>query len=122
MIDTDCRSRIVENFQKSRDEAMILFNAVRYAFNALAVKKGRISYLWYDKPEHDYAQRYVQSYTEKYWVSSRQYTDAIANQEAMHSSAVAKAASEFVDVMLGHCAVQPGGRLKSNKTTDGQTI
>ena len=91
---TDCRSRLVENFQKSREEGQDFVNAVCYASNALPVKRRRSSYLWYDNPELDNARRQVQSCTDKYGVSSRQYTDAITNQEA---SAAAKAASEIMD-------------------------
>ena len=93
----DCRSRFVENFQKSREEGQDFVNAVRYASNALPVKRRRSSYLWYDKPEIDNARRQVQSCTDKYGVSSRQYADAITNLEALHASAAAKAASEIID-------------------------
>ena len=51
---TDCRSRFDENFQKSREEGQDFVNAVRYALNALPVRKSRSSYLWYDNPELDY--------------------------------------------------------------------
>ena len=34
---TDCRSRFVENFQKSREEGQDFVNAVRYASNALII-------------------------------------------------------------------------------------
>ena len=94
---TDCRSRFVENFQKSRDEGQDFVNAVRYASNALPFKRRRSSYLWYDNPELDNARRQVQSCTDKYEVSSRQYTDAIKNLEALHASAAAKAASEIMN-------------------------
>ena len=94
---TDCRSRFVENFQKSREEGQNFVNAVRYASNALPVKKRRLSYLWYDNAELDYARRQVQRCTDKYGVSSRQYSDAIINLEALHASAAAKAASEIID-------------------------
>ena len=57
----------------------------------------RSSYLWYDNPELDNARRHVQSCTDKYGVSSRLYADAIANLEALHASAAAKAASEIID-------------------------
>ena len=47
--------------------------------------------------ELDNARRQVQSCTDKYGVSSRQYTDAITNMEALHASAAAKTASEIID-------------------------
>ena len=97
ILNTDCRSRFVENFQKSREEGKDFVNAVRYASNALPFKWRRSSYLWYDNPELDYARRQVQSCTDKYGVSSRQYADAITNLEALHASAAAKAASEIID-------------------------
>ena len=71
--------------------------AVRYASNALPVKRRRSLHLWYDNPELDNARRQVQSCTNKYGVSSWQYADAIANLEALHASAAAKAASEIID-------------------------
>ena len=94
---TDCRSRFVENFQRSREEGQDFVNAVRYASNALPFKRRRSSYLWYDNPELDNARRQVQSCTDKYGVSSRQYTDATTNLEALHASAAAQAASEVID-------------------------
>ena len=54
---TDCRSGLVENFQKSREECQDFVNAVCYASNALPAKKRRSSYFWYDNPELDYARR-----------------------------------------------------------------
>ena len=99
---TDCRSRFVENFQKSHEEGQHFVNAVRYASNALPVKRRRSSYLWYDNPELDNARRQVQSCTEKYGDSSRQYVDAITNLEAMHASAAARAASEIIDELGLH--------------------
>ena len=94
---TDCRSRFVENFQKSREEGQDFVNAVRYASNALPVRRRRSSYLWYDNSELDNARRQVQSCTDKYGVSSQQYADDITNLEALHISAAAKAASEIID-------------------------
>ena len=94
---TDCRSRFVENFQKSREEGKDFVNAVRYASDALPVKRRWSTYLWYDNPELDNARRLVQSCTDKYGVSSHQYTDAITNLEALHASAAAQAASEIID-------------------------
>ena len=94
---TDCRSRFIENFQKSREEGQDFVNAVRYASNTLPFKMRRSSYLWYDNPELGNARRLVQSCTDKYGVSSRQYANAITNLEALHTSAVAKAASEIID-------------------------
>ena len=94
---TEGRSRFVENLQKSREEGQDFVNAVRYASNALPFKRRRSSYLWYDNPELDNARRQVRSCTDKYGVSSRQYADAIANMEALHASAAAKAASEIMD-------------------------
>ena len=94
---TDCRSRFVENFRKSRDKGQDFVNAVRYASNDLTVKKRRSSYFWHDNPELHYTRRQVQSCTNKYGVSSRQYADAIANLEALHASTAAKAASEIID-------------------------
>ena len=93
----NCRSRFVENFQKSREEGQDFVNAVRYASNALPVKKRRSSYLWYDNPELDNARRQVQSCTDKYGDSSRQCTNAITNLEALHASAAALAASDVID-------------------------
>ena len=55
------------------------------------------SHLWYDNPELDNVRRQVQSFTDNHGVSSRQYTDAITNIEALHASAAAKAASEIID-------------------------
>ena len=86
-----------KNFQKSREEGQDFVNAVRYASNALPFKKGRSSYLWYDNPELDHARRQVQSCTDKYGVSSRQYAYGITNLEALHTSAAAKAASEIIN-------------------------
>ena len=60
-------------------------------------KRRRSSYLWYDNPELYNARRQVQSCTDKYGVSSRQYADATTNLEALHASADAKAASEIID-------------------------
>ena len=94
---TDCRSRFVENFQKSRDEGQDFVNAVRYSSNALPVTKRLSSYLWYYSPEPDYAWSQVQSCTEKYGDSSRQYADTITNLEALHASATVKAAYEIID-------------------------
>ena len=94
---TDCRSRFVENIQKSREDGQDFVNAVRYASNALPVKKGQSSYLWYDNPEPDYARMQVQSCTDKYRDSSRQYANAITNLETYHASAAAEAASEIID-------------------------
>ena len=48
---SDCRSRFVENFQRSREEGQDFVNAIRYASNALPFKRRRSSYLWYDNPE-----------------------------------------------------------------------
>ena len=42
---TDCRSRFVDNFHKSREEGLDFVNAVRYASNALPFKRRRSSYL-----------------------------------------------------------------------------
>ena len=70
---------------------------MRYASNALPVKKKQSSHLWYDKPELDNARRQVQSCTDKYGVSSWHYTDAITNMEALHASAAAKATCEIID-------------------------
>ena len=94
---TDCRSRFVENFQRSREEGQDFVNAVLYASNALPFKRRRSSYLWYDIPELDNARRQVQSCTDKPGVSSRQYADATTNLEALHASAAAQAASEILD-------------------------
>ena len=94
---TDCRSRFVDNFQKSREEGQDFVNAIRYASNALPVKRRQSSHLWYDNPELDNARRQVQSCTDKYGVSSRQYADAITNMETLHASAAAKAAYEIID-------------------------
>ena len=94
---TDCRSRFVENFKKSREEGQDFVNAVRHASNALHVKWRQSSYLWYDNLELDNSRRQVQSCTDKYGVSSRQYADAITNLEALHASAAAKAAYEIID-------------------------
>ena len=58
---TDCRSRLVENFQKSHEEGQDFVNAVRHATNALPFKRRRSSYLWYDNPELDNSRRQVQS-------------------------------------------------------------
>ena len=93
---TDCRSRFVENFQRSCDDPDFV-DVVCYASNTLPVKKRRASYLWYDNPELDYARRQIQCCTDKYRDSSRQYADAIANLEVLHASAAAKTASEIVD-------------------------
>ena len=93
---THCRSRFVENFQKSR-EGQDFVNAVRYASNALPFKRRRSSHLWYDNPELDNARRQVQSCTDKHGVSSWQYNDAITNLEVLHASAAAKTASEIMD-------------------------
>ena len=97
LVNTDCRSRFVENIQKSREEGQDFVNAVRYASNALPFKRRRTSYLWHDNPELDYARRQVQSCTDKYGVSSQQYADATTNLEALHASAAAKAAYEIID-------------------------
>ena len=94
---SDCRSRFVDNFQKSREEGQDFVNAIHYASNALPVKRRQSSHLWYDNPELDNARRQVQSCTDKYGVSSRQYADAISNMEALHASAAAKAAYEIID-------------------------
>ena len=94
---TDCTSRFVKNFQKSREESQDFVNAARHASNALPVKKRRSSYLWHDNPELDYARRQVQSCTDKYRDSCRHYTDAITNLEALHASSVAKTASGIID-------------------------
>ena len=94
---SDCRSRFVENFQRSREEGQYFVNAVRYASNALPLNRRRSSYLWYDSPELDNAWKQVQSSTDKYGVSSRQYTDATTNLEALYVSAAAQAASEIID-------------------------
>ena len=94
---SDCRSRFIENFQKSREEGQDFVNAIRYASNALPVKRRQSSHLWYDNPELDNARRQVQSCTDKYEVSSRQYADAMSNMEALHASAAAKAAYEIID-------------------------
>ena len=118
---TDCGSRFVENFQNSREEGQDFVNAVRYASNALPVKRRRSSYLWYDNPELDNVRRQVQSCTDKHGVSSRQHADAITNLEALHASAAAKAACEIID-RFAHRAVQTDGRLESNKPTDWQEI
>ena len=85
------------HFPKSRDEDQDFANAVRYASNVLPVKNRRSSYLWYDNLELEYARRQVQSCTNKYGVSCRQYSDAITNREALHATAAAKAASEIMD-------------------------
>ena len=80
------------------------------------VKKGRILSMLYVMPRTlyhsrggghhisgmtslkiDNARRQLQSCTDKYGVSSRQYADAISNLEALHASAAAKAASEIID-------------------------
>ena len=94
---TDCGSRFVENFQRSREEGQDIVNAVRYASNALPFKRRQSSYLWYDSTEHDNARRQVQSCTGKHGVSSQQYSDATTNLEALHASAAAQAASEILD-------------------------
>ena len=94
---TVCRSLFVENFQKSHDEGQYILCAVRYASNALPVRKWRSSYLWIYKPELDYARMQVQGCTDKFVDSSRQHTDAITNMEALHASAAAKAASGIID-------------------------
>ena len=92
----DCRSQFVANFQKSCDEGQALVNAVRYDSIALPVMKrrhlisGMITIL-------NYARRQVQSSTDNYGDSSRQYADAITNQDALHASAATKAASEIID-------------------------
>ena len=99
---TDCRSRFVENFLKSREESQDFSNAVRYASNALPIKKRRSSHHWFDKPELDYARRLVQSCTDKYGVSCRQYSDAIANLEALPASSAAKTASDIIDEIVSH--------------------
>ena len=74
-----------------------ILSAVRYASNALPVKRRRSSYLWYDNPELDNARRQIQSCTDKYGVSTWQYVDAITNLEALLASAAAKAAYEIID-------------------------
>ena len=94
---TDCRSRFVEKFQRSREEGQDFVNAVRYASNALPFKRRRSSYLWHDSPELDNAQRQVQSCNDKHGVSSRQYADATTNLEALHASAAAQSAYEILD-------------------------
>ena len=94
---TDCRSRFVENFQKSRDEGHDFVNVVRHALNALPVMKRRPSFIWYDNHELDYARRQAQCCSIKYGVSSQMYDDTITNLEALHASAAAKAASEIID-------------------------
>ena len=94
---SDCRSRFFDNFQKSREEGQDFVNTIRYASNALPFKRRQSSHHWYDNPELDNARRQVQSCTDKYGVSSRQYADAISNIEALHASAAAKAASEIID-------------------------
>ena len=94
---TDCISRFVDNFQRSREEGQDFVNAVRYASNALPVKRRQSSHLWYDNPELDNARRQIQSCTDKYGVSSRQYADATTNLEALHASAAAQTASEIID-------------------------
>ena len=94
---TDCRSRFIDNFQKLRQEGQDFVNAMLYASNALPVKRRHSSHLWYDSPELDNARRQVQSCTDKYGVTSRQYADAITNMEALHASAAAKVASEIID-------------------------
>ena len=76
---------------------------MRYASNTLPVKRRQTSHLWYDNPELDNARRQVQSCTDKYGVSSRQYADAISNMEALHASAAAKAASEIIDLHTEQC-------------------
>ena len=91
---TDCRSRFVENFQKSREEGLDFVNTVRYALNALPVQRRQSSHLWYDNHELDYARRDVQS---KYGILGRQYANVITNLEVLHASAAAKAASEIID-------------------------
>ena len=94
---SDCRSRFVDKFQKSREEGQDFVNAMPYALNALPVKRRQSSHLWYDNPELFNSRRQFQSCTNKYGVSSRQYADAISNMEALHASAAAKAASEIID-------------------------
>ena len=94
---SDCRSRFVDNFQKSREEGQDFVNAIRYASSALLVKRRQSSHLWHDNPELDNARRQVQSCTDKNGISSRQYADAITNMEALHASAASKAASEIID-------------------------
>ena len=94
---SDCRSRFIDNFRKSREEGQDFVNAIRYASNALPVKRRQSLHLWHDNPELDNARRQVQSCTDKYGVSSRQYANAISNMEALHDSAAAKAASEIID-------------------------
>ena len=94
---TDCKSRLVENFQKSRDEGQDFVNAVHYASNALPFKRRRSSYLWYNNPELEDAQRQVQSCTDKYGDSILRYSDAITILEALHASAAAQAAYEILD-------------------------
>ena len=54
-------------------------------------------HIWYDNPELDNARREIQSCTDNYGVSSRQYADAITNLGALHASAAAKATSEIMD-------------------------
>ena len=93
---TDSRSRLVENIQRSR-EGQDFVNAICYASNALPVKRRQSSHLWHDNPELDNARRQVQSCTDKYGVSSWQYSDATTNLEALHASAAAQAASEIID-------------------------
>ena len=88
---TDCRSRFVDNFQRSRDEGQDYVNAVRYSSNALPVRKRRSSYLWHDYHELDYARRLVQS-----------YADAITFLESLHAAAAAKVASEIKDEIVLH--------------------
>ena len=58
---TDCRSRFVDKFQKSREEGQDFVNAVRYASNALPFKMRRSSYLWYDNPELDNAEGMIRA-------------------------------------------------------------
>ena len=94
---TDCRSRIVENFQKLRFEGQNVLSAVGYASNALPSTKRRSSYLWYDNPELDYARRQVRSCTDKYGVSCRRYADAITNLESLHATAAAWTATKIKD-------------------------
>ena len=93
---TERRSRFVENLLRSREEGQDFVNAVRYASNALPIKRRRSSYLWYDSPELDNSRRQVQSCTDKHRVSSRQYAYAITNLEALHASAASQAASEIL--------------------------
>ena len=54
---TDWTSRFAENFLKSHEEGLDFVNAVRYASNALPVKRRRSSYLWYDNPELENARK-----------------------------------------------------------------